>query len=97
MAGGGRFFRWGNSRIRRRRGFRIRTGCWRATDVYHDQNILNDEVIPRHYIENAKHFRKEFRGVDVPKDIYIHICGSDLIRGSDGTYYVLEDNGHCCY
>lgn len=66
-------------------------------DVYHDQNILNDEVIPRHYIENAKHFRKEFRGVDVPKDIYIHICGSDLIRGGDGTYYVLEDNGRCCY
>ena len=64
-------------------------------DVYHDQNILNDEVIPRHYIENAKHFRKEFRGVDVPKDIYIHICGSDLIRGGDGTYYVLEDNGRC--
>ena len=64
-------------------------------DVYHDQNILKDEVIPRHYIENAKHFRKEFRGVDVPKDIYIHICGSDLIRGSDGTYYVLEDNGRC--
>ena len=64
-------------------------------DVYHDQNILTDEVIPRHYIENAKHFRKEFRGVDVPKDIYIHICGSDLIRGGDGTYYVLEDNGRC--
>ena len=64
-------------------------------DVYHDQNILTDEVLPRHYIENAKHFRKDFRGVDVPKDLYIHICGSDLIRGGDGTYYVLEDNGRC--
>jgi uncharacterized circularly permuted ATP-grasp superfamily protein len=64
-------------------------------DVYHDQNILKDEVIPRFYIEQAKHYRKEFRGVDVPKDIYIHICGSDLIRGADGTYYVLEDNGRC--
>ena len=64
-------------------------------DVYHDQEILKDEVIPRFYIEQARHFRKEFRGVDVPADIYMHICGSDLIRGNDGTYYVLEDNGRC--
>ncbi len=64
-------------------------------DIYHDQEILKDGVIPRFYIEEAKSFRKEFRGVDVPKDIYIHICGSDLIRGADGTYYVLEDNARC--
>lgn len=64
-------------------------------DIYHNQEILKDEVIPRHYIENARHFRKEFCGVDVPRDIYIHICGSDLIRGKDGVYYVLEDNGRC--
>lgn len=64
-------------------------------DIYHGQEILKDEVIPRHYIDDAKHFRKQFRGVNVPKDIYIHICGSDLIRGGDGVYYVLEDNGRC--
>ena len=64
-------------------------------DIYHDQQILKDEVIPRSYIEQAKHYRPEFRGVDVPADIYIHICGSDLIRGEDGQYYVLEDNGRC--
>jgi uncharacterized circularly permuted ATP-grasp superfamily protein len=64
-------------------------------DVYHEQEILKDGVIPRHYVEDAKHFRKQFLGVDVPKDIYIHICGSDLIRGADGVYYVLEDNGRC--
>ena len=64
-------------------------------DIYHDQHILNDGIIPRHYIENATHYRPEFRGIDVPKDIYIHICGSDLIRGADGDYYVLEDNGRC--
>ena len=52
-------------------------------------------MIPRFYIEDAKSFRKEFRGVDVPKDIYIQICGSDLIRGGDGVYYVLEDNARC--
>lgn len=64
-------------------------------DIYHDQEILKDGVIPRFYIEEAKSYRKEFRGVDVPKDIYIQICGSDMIRGADGTYYVLEDNARC--
>jgi len=64
-------------------------------DIYHDQQILRDGVIPRFYIEQAKHYRPEFRGVNVPGDIYIHICGSDLVRGADGTYYVLEDNGRC--
>ncbi len=64
-------------------------------DIYHDQQILKDGVIPRFYIEQAKHYRPEFRGVDVPENIYIHICGSDLIRGADGKYYVLEDNGRC--
>ncbi|WP_265595102.1 circularly permuted type 2 ATP-grasp protein [Haloferula sp. BvORR071] len=64
-------------------------------DIYHEQHILRDGIIPRFYIEEAKHYRPEFRGMNVPKDIYIHICGSDLIRGADGTYYVLEDNGRC--
>ncbi len=64
-------------------------------DIYHDQQILKDGVIPRFYIEQAKHYRPEFRGVDVAADTYIHICGSDLIRGADGVYYVLEDNGRC--
>ncbi len=64
-------------------------------DVYHDQRILKDDVIPAHHVEQAKHYRPEFRGMDVPGDIYMHICGSDLIRGADGEYYVLEDNGRC--
>ncbi|QJE98414.1 circularly permuted type 2 ATP-grasp protein [Luteolibacter luteus] len=64
-------------------------------DIYHEQHILRDGIIPRFYIEEAKHYRPEFRGINVPKDIYIHICGSDLIRGADGTYFVLEDNGRC--
>jgi uncharacterized circularly permuted ATP-grasp superfamily protein len=35
-------------------------------DIYHDQRILHDEVIPRFYVEKARHYRPEFRGVDVP-------------------------------
>lgn len=64
-------------------------------DLYHEQKILQDRVIPPHYVLNAKHFRREFMNVNVPKDIYVHICGTDLIRGRDGGYLVLEDNLRC--
>ena len=64
-------------------------------DVYHDQKIIKDGVIPPQYLESAKHFRKEFCGFNVPKDIYVHICGTDLIRDDKGQYLVLEDNCRC--
>ena len=64
-------------------------------DVYTDKKILTDGVIPAEYVLSAKHYRPEFRGTKVPRDIYIHICGTDLIRGRDGGYLVLEDNGRC--
>ncbi len=64
-------------------------------DIYHDQKIVKDRVIPEFYIVSGKHFRREFVNVKVPKDIYIHVCGTDLIRGADGQYMVLEDNGRC--
>src|ERR1700677_3298732 len=64
-------------------------------DIYHDQRILKEKIIPEEVIKSAAHFRPEFMGFDVPKDIYIHICGSDLIRDRDGNYLVLEDNGRC--
>ena len=62
-------------------------------DIYHEQKIVKDGVIPAFYVLSAKHFRREFVNVSVPKDIYIHVCGTDLIRGADGRYMVLEDNG----
>jgi uncharacterized circularly permuted ATP-grasp superfamily protein len=64
-------------------------------DIYHEQRILKDGVIPEFYVLSARHFRREFVGFNVPKDIYIHICGTDLIRDKDGNYLVLEDNGRC--
>lgn len=64
-------------------------------DVYHDQRILKEGVIPREMILSAKHFRPEFMGFDVPGNVYIHVCGTDLIRDRDGSYLVLEDNGRC--
>lgn len=74
---------------------RIRALNFFLHDVYHDQRILKEGVIPQWVVQSAKHFRPEFQGFDVPKDIYIHICGTDLIRDRDGNYLVLEDNGRC--
>ena len=64
-------------------------------DIYHEQRILKDGVIPPHYVLSGKHFRREFAGFNVPKDIYIHVCGTDLIRDGSGQWLVLEDNGRC--
>jgi uncharacterized circularly permuted ATP-grasp superfamily protein len=64
-------------------------------DIYHDQRIIKEKVIPAELIYSAKHFRPEFMGFDVPGNIYIHVCGTDLIRDNDGRYLVLEDNGRC--
>jgi uncharacterized circularly permuted ATP-grasp superfamily protein len=64
-------------------------------DIYHQQKIIQDGIIPREIVESAVHFRPEFMGVNVPKGIYIHICGTDLVRDRDGNYLVLEDNGRC--
>jgi uncharacterized circularly permuted ATP-grasp superfamily protein len=61
-------------------------------DIYHEQKIVHDGIIPAEIIKSAAHFRPEFMGFNVPKDIYIHICGSDLIRDQNGDYLVLEDN-----
>lgn len=61
-------------------------------DVYHQQFILKDGVVPVDLIYSCPHFLREMRNVDVPFDIYVHIAGIDLIRDSDGTFYVLEDN-----
>jgi uncharacterized circularly permuted ATP-grasp superfamily protein len=64
-------------------------------DIYHGQKIVKDGVIPAHYILSGEHFRREFVNFAVPKDIYIHVCGTDLIRDDKGQYLVLEDNGRC--
>jgi uncharacterized circularly permuted ATP-grasp superfamily protein len=61
-------------------------------DIYHDQQILHDRIIPRRLIVRARHFRREVVGIDVPHDRYIHVVGSDLVRDADGRYLVLEDN-----
>jgi uncharacterized circularly permuted ATP-grasp superfamily protein len=64
-------------------------------DIYHEQNILRDGVIPKQIVWEAAHFRPEFMHFDVPRNVYIHICGTDLVRDQEGNYLVLEDNARC--
>jgi uncharacterized circularly permuted ATP-grasp superfamily protein len=61
-------------------------------DIYHDQRILKDKIIPPELIFGARHFRRELIGVNVPKNVYAHIVGTDLVRDDKGNYFVLEDN-----
>jgi uncharacterized circularly permuted ATP-grasp superfamily protein len=61
-------------------------------DVYHERRILKDGVIPGEVIYTCKHFRRQMRGVKVARDIYVSVCGTDLIRIPDGRFVVLEDN-----
>jgi uncharacterized circularly permuted ATP-grasp superfamily protein len=61
-------------------------------DVYHEQFIIKDGIVPIDLIYSCPHFLREMKGVNVPYDIYVHIAGIDLIRDYDGTFFVLEDN-----
>jgi uncharacterized circularly permuted ATP-grasp superfamily protein len=64
-------------------------------DVYHEQKILKDNVIPSELIYSSKGFLKACWGLNPPRGIWCHIAGIDLVRISDGRYYVLEDNMRC--
>jgi uncharacterized circularly permuted ATP-grasp superfamily protein len=61
-------------------------------DLYHDQRIVADGVFPTDLLEHSVNFRPECRGVSPAHGVWAHISGSDLVRGADGTMYVLEDN-----
>lgn len=61
-------------------------------DIYHLQFIIKDGIIPAQLIYSCPNFLREMVNVDVPFDIYTHVAGVDLIRDSDGSFYVLEDN-----
>ncbi|MDE3234994.1 MAG: circularly permuted type 2 ATP-grasp protein [Bacteroidota bacterium] len=61
-------------------------------DIYSDQQIIKDKIIPAELIASCPHYTREVFGIKVPYDIYVHISGIDLIRGQDGTFYILEDN-----
>ena len=61
-------------------------------DIYNDQKILKDKVVPAELLADSVNFRKECIGMKPAFNVWANICGTDLIRDKDGKFYVLEDN-----
>jgi uncharacterized circularly permuted ATP-grasp superfamily protein len=61
-------------------------------DLYGEQRIVRDGVFPAELLANSKNFRRECIGILPRHGVWAHICGSDLVRDDQGTFYVLEDN-----
>lgn len=64
-------------------------------DVYGENKILRDGVVPEKLVRSCAEFHPELIGVRPPRDIFIHVTGTDLVRHKDGQFYVLEDNARC--
>jgi uncharacterized circularly permuted ATP-grasp superfamily protein len=64
-------------------------------DIYHDQKILKDRVVPPDIVLSSKAYRKQCAGFNPPRGIWCHVTGTDLVRHRDGQIYVLEDNLRC--
>ncbi|MGE4552151.1 MAG: circularly permuted type 2 ATP-grasp protein [Desulfovibrionaceae bacterium] len=61
-------------------------------DIYHDQKIVADGVVPAEIIETADGYFRECRGINPPGGVWCHITGTDLVRDAEGQFRVLEDN-----
>jgi uncharacterized circularly permuted ATP-grasp superfamily protein len=64
-------------------------------DIYHKKQILKDKVVPADLIFSSKNYLKEMIDFTPEGGIYTHISGTDLIKHTDGQYYILEDNLRC--
>ena len=63
-------------------------------DIYNDQKIIRDGIVPEELLKSSKTYREQMIGFHAPQGAWCHISGVDLIRGGDGQFYVLED---LCY
>ena len=61
-------------------------------DIYNEGRILADGIVPREIVYSCKHFRRQMIGLQVPRNVYVAVCGTDLIRLENGEFVVLEDN-----
>jgi uncharacterized circularly permuted ATP-grasp superfamily protein len=64
-------------------------------DIYHEQRIVKDGVVPDHVVRTATSLRPQCAGLKPPHGIWCHVTGTDLVRHEDGRVYVLEDNLRC--
>ena len=61
-------------------------------DIYSEQEILRDGVVPKRLVTSCAHFHRQAAGIRPPNGVRIHVAGIDLIRDAEGTFRVLEDN-----
>ena len=61
-------------------------------DVYGDQEILRDGVVPRRLVTSCEHFHRDAAGIRPPNGVRIHVAGIDIVRDGQGVFRVLEDN-----
>lgn len=80
------------SRLERGIAQRVRALEMYLADIYGDQEILRDGVIPRRLVTSCEHFHREAAGINPPNGVRIHVAGIDLVRDAQGTFRVLEDN-----
>ena len=61
-------------------------------DIYHERRILHDRIVPGEVVYTCRHFRRQMTRVRVPRDVYVNVMGTDLVRLPHGGFVVLEDN-----
>ncbi len=65
------------------------------SDIYSDQQIVNDGVLPRELVDTAPTFLPQCMGLKPFNDVWCHVTGTDLVRDDTGAFFVLEDNLRC--
>lgn len=74
---------------------RIRALNLFIADIYGEQRIVKENIVPEFLLQTCKAIRPQCAGLKPPRGVWCHITGTDLVRGGDGTIYVLEDNLRC--
>ncbi|WP_062736816.1 circularly permuted type 2 ATP-grasp protein [Kocuria turfanensis] len=61
-------------------------------DVYGEQRVVADGIVPRALITSSAHFHRAVWGFRPPGGVRIHVAGIDVVRDQQGVFRVLEDN-----
>jgi len=61
-------------------------------DIYHGRKIIADGIIPADLVLGNSNYRPEMEGFPIRFGTYVHICGTDIVRDTEGRFLVLEDN-----
>ena len=78
--------------IKRGLAQRIRALNHFVDDVYHAREIVREGIVPWRLVASCSHFARAVHGIRPPGGVYTHVAGCDLVRHSDGTWKVIEDN-----